>query len=157
MDSRRAWNLSPNGALWGPRQSPAAVLESDPNASGLPAPCLALFPATLPIAFCPGSSLHSLWWKMAATRSLRSRTGIPTVDTDKGSGYSLSPGKHFFPVSKVIPWARSERTRPRVFPLSTLTNVSQVLGDSIFGSLLPFPPLLGKIHFTFPGTSSLSS
>lgn len=56
------------------------------------------------------------------TRSQRSGTGVPTVDTARGSGHSLSPGKHFFPVSKVILWARSKRTRFRVFPLSALTE-----------------------------------
>lgn len=102
MDSRRACKLSLNGVLWGRGQSPVAVtkvLESVPNAPGLPAPCLSLFPLTLPIAFCPGpfSTFSAEKWKMAATRNLKSRTGIPTVDTDKGSKILTLPRETFFP------------------------------------------------------------
>lgn len=127
-----------------------------PSAPGLPAPCQSLL-QSYPLPSALDCSPHSLWWKMAATRSLRSSTGISTVDTDKGSGYSLSPGKHFFPVSKVIPWARSERTRSRVFPLSILTKCVTSAGRQYFWISVSFSPLLGKIHFTFPGTSSLCS
>lgn len=50
------------------------------------------------------------------TGNLRSGAGVPTVDIAKGSGHSLSPGKQLFPVSKVIPWARSEERSFRVSP-----------------------------------------
>lgn len=108
---------------------------------------------------------HSLQWKTDTTRSQRSGTGVPTVDTARGSGHSLSPGKHFFPVSKVVPWARSERTRFRVFPLSALTELmcrtSPVLsrrGDwETVDFCCLFPPYWGKkIHFLSLGTDFLS-
>ena len=53
---------------------------------------------TLPIVFSSGFCfLHSLQWKTATTRNLRSgHFGIPVVDKAKGSGCSGLPKETFF-------------------------------------------------------------
>jgi hypothetical protein len=145
MDSRRACKLSLNGSLWGHGQSPAAVtkvLESVPNAPGLPAPCLSLFPLTLPIVFCPGSvsTFSSEKWKMAATRNLKSRTGIPN------SGHTL-PRETLFPSEQghSLGQIREEEV-PGVSPEHPHKCVTSTT-ETIFLDLCSLVPLTGKDTF----------
>lgn len=142
MDSIRACNLSLNGALWGPRQSPAAVLESDPNASGLPVPRLSVRLSSNPThCFLP-------WIIPAFSVVEHGRYKVKNWNPHSGHRQRkwilILPRETFFPSEQGHPLGRSERTRSRVFPLSTLTNVSQALGHGIFGSFCLFPPYWGK-------------